>query len=508
MSKIKGLLKKYRRLIILFLLLIIVIGIIIFAFSIVKNLTCDEKLPDTPSSFFLKNDEGYYSLFNEDGKKLTDYTYANVNDFYNEVAKVKDKDSKFGIINENGKFIASLGKYENIYQYGSLFKVEEDSKYSLLNNKGKKIIKKSDFNVETFTGIDSFIVVSYDKKYTIYNYNGKKIYSFNMADDKDVSNPSANELGKYGSVYYNGLTVIFNIANGEVLAKIKEDTQYCVNSTNEDESIITLNSCKSWYEEAEDVKYKVIMNNKLKEIKEDCDKVTLNNDVLICTINDIRYFLNKKLAKIDVNVGETTYKNYNNYAIKKENDIEFVKNGKVVNTLKDVILADKGYTSQGIYLVYEDSKYTYYDIKGKPLYKNSFKKATVFDKFGLAKVSDDEKTYYFIDTKGKKVSPDFTTANINGNYYTYSNNDLYGILSKEGKVLVESSYSSISIRGINNHYYAVGSKNDEEYELIDLDTKKTILKTNAPMILYDSYITVSKDDKITYYTYKGKEFSK
>lgn len=507
MKKIKELLKKYRKLAIIVLLILIIACLSLIALKVFRGFRENAKMPELSSSFFLENDKGYYSLFNKDGKQLIDYSLINANDFYNEVSKVKDKDSKYGIINEKGKYIVKPGTYENIYQYGSLFKVEEGTKFSLLDKNGKTLIKEADFDVEAFTGIDSFVVVSYDSKYIIYNYEGKKIYSFTMSSDKSINTPSANELGKFGSVHYDGLTVVFNIASGNVLAKIKEDTGYCVNSTNEDESIITLKSCKSWYEEADEIKYKVIINEKLKDIKEPCNKITLTNDVLICTQDDVRYMLNKSLEKFNVNVGDTTYKDYKNFAIKKDDEIEFVKNGKVVNTLKDAILSDKGYTSQSIYLINKDNKYTYYDINGKVLFKNSYKKATAFDSNGLAKVSDDEKNYYFIDTKGKKVSPDFTTANINGNYYTYSKNDLYGILSKEGSVLVESKYTSVSIRGINDHYYVIGNINDQEYELTDLETKKVILKSDAPMILYDAYITVSKDDKISYYTYKGKEFN-
>lgn len=509
MKKLTKILNKYRKLIILFLLLMIILCLGLLTIGIFKRITPKKELPDVPSSFFLENDKGYYSLFNKKGKQLIDYSFIRVNEFYNEVSKVKDKDSKYGIVNEKGKYIVKPGKYENIYQYGSLFKVEEDSKYSLLNKDGKKIIKKTDFNVETFTGIDSFIVVSYADKYIIYNYNGKKIYSFKMSKDTNISNPSANELGKYGSVYYDGLTIIFNIASGKVMAKIDDDIGYCVNSTNEDESIISLKSCKSWYEETEDIKYKVIIKNKLKDIKEKCNKLTLNDDILICTQDNARYMLNKKLEKVDIKVNDITYYNYNTYAIKKDNNIQFIKNNKVKSTLKDAILADKGYTSQGIYLTYKDDKYTYYNIKGKVLFKKSYKNATAFDSNGLAIVSEDEDKYYFINTKGKKVSPDFTTANIDGNYYTYSKDDLYGILSKEGKILVENKYSSVSIRGINDHYYVVGNLNDKEYELIDLETKRIVLKTNEPMILHDSYIiTISKDNKTSYYTYKGKEFNK
>lgn len=508
MNKVKKVLRKYRRLILLIILTIIVIISITSVFKFIKSLTPKNDLPETSSSFFLENDKGYHSLFNKDGKQLTDYIYINANDFYNEVSKVKDKESKYGIINENGKYVVKLGTYANIYQYGSLFKVEEDSKYSLLNNKGKKVIKKTDFEVIPFTGINSFITISCDNEYSIYNYNGKKIYSFSISKDENTSGPTANELGHYGSVYYNGLTIIFNIVNGKILTKIEENNHYCLDSANDDESLITLSTCQLTQEEEQNIQYKIIKNNKIKDFKEDCDKITLNNDTLICTKDNIRHLLNDKLKKVEFDVGDTSYQSYKTYAIKKGNNIEFINNNKKVSTLNDAILADKGYTKDAIYLTYKDDKYTYYNNKGKPLFEKSYKKATSFDKFGLAKVSDDENNYYFINTSGKKSSPEFTTANINGNYYIYTHDNLYGVLSKEGKVLVENKYTTISISKINDHYYAIGNKNDSEFELIDLDTKKTILKTDAPMILYDSYITVSKDDKTTYYTYKGKEFNK
>ena len=500
--KIKELIKQYYRLI-----LLILIGIaIIFVLGCIINrlMTPKESLPDVASSFFLSNDEGYYSLFNKDGKKVTDYEFINANDFYNGVAKVKNKDNKFGIINESGKYVVKLGTYSNIYQYGSLFKVEDDSKYSLITKKGKKLIKEQDFDIQTFTGVNTFISVLYDNSYIIYNYDGKKVYTFKKNGEET---PTSNELGKYGTVYYDNLTIVFNIATGKVISKIKDDKGYCINSVTEDNNTILLNSCSSWYEEDENQEYKLIKNNKLKDIKANCNKMSLSNDQLMCTIDDIRYLLNDKLESTGINSSDITYQNYKNYAIKKDNDIEFIKNGKKVGTLKDAVLADKGYSKDGIYLTYKDSVYTFYNLKGKALFKTSYNKATTFDKLGNAKVSEDGNKYYLINTSGKKVSPEFTSANINGDYYVYSIDNSFGVLDSDGKVLLESNYSSVIIQNKNDKTYAIVNNNDN-YELIDLSTKKTILNTKGTIVLYDSYILVGIDEEESYYTYKGTEFTK
>ena len=53
------------------------------------------------------------ALFNEDGKKLTDFIFTSTSDFVNGTALVK-KDDAYGIINANGKMTVDFGKYNYI----------------------------------------------------------------------------------------------------------------------------------------------------------------------------------------------------------------------------------------------------------------------------------------------------------------------------------------------------------------------------------------------------------
>ena len=506
MKKIEELIKKYRSLLLVIVGIIVVICLFACLVNFVKEKGSSKKDLEYQTSFFIKNKDDLYALFNNKGKKLTDFIYSSTESFYNGVARVKTKNGKYGVINEKGKYIIKINKYDSISQHGSLFKVnEEDERFSLLNNKGKKIISKKAFELQSFTNVDSFVVVLKDAKYTVMNYNGKKIYSFkvNTKDDESII-PTANEYGDYGSVYYDGLTIIFNVKAGKIISKIKEDTHYCVNNVSEDEEMISLNSCVAWYEATDDTKYKVIVNKKVKDLPEECNKVTLSNDTLTCATNEGTFLIDKKFKVTETNLVNITYKNNENYAIKKDNGVEFVRNGKATSKLKDTILSDTGYSKEGIYLVYKDNKYSYYNEKGKKIFKKDYVSAIAFDTNSLARVSEDGENYYFINTKGKKVSDYFDLSYLAKDYYIITIEDQKGIMDKNGKMLVNAEYLDADIKTYNDETYAY-LKKDDSYIVVNLKNKKKVLEVSDQPIFYENYIKVVGAKKINYYTYAGNK---
>lgn len=500
---IKNILKNKKSIVNFFISFLTIIILLLVIVNVVKNKNLEKQEPEVTTSFFIKNSDNLYAMFNEKGKKLTDFIYSSVDTIFNGSVRVKTKDGKYGILNEKGKYLVKLEKYDTIYQYGGLFKVKKDDTNKLVNKKNKKVIKENDFEVETITNVDDFVIVVEKEEYVVMNYNGKKIVSFKINKD-NTDLPTASEIDDYASVYYDGLTYVFNVKTGKILKKIKDDVHYCINSVSEDEKMLSLNSCVSWYETLDDVKYKLLINKKVKDLPEDCNKITIKDKVLSCTTDEGTYLLDNKYKLTDIVVSDISYKDSKNYARKKDTDVEFIKNGKVVKTLKNAILSDKGYTKDGIYLVYQDNKYTYYDIKGKKLFKKDFVMATSFDEMGLARVSDDEENYYFINIKGKKVGEDFELSYLSKEHYIVTKDDKKGIMNPKGKMLIDFTYDDIEIKTYNDEYYAEVKKGDE-YKVICLKDKKEVLKTSVQPIFYDHYIKVVEEDKTTYYTYTGKK---
>ena len=98
-SKLKK--KKFKKIfgIVLIGLVLIVVANFVFKLIFKKEPMTFEKLGQT-EAFFLMNDAGYYALFNEDGKQLTEFEFETTGDFYGGVARVRSKDGKTGRVVE------------------------------------------------------------------------------------------------------------------------------------------------------------------------------------------------------------------------------------------------------------------------------------------------------------------------------------------------------------------------------------------------------------------------
>lgn len=500
--KINKIYKKYHRLIILgFILLLIAILIT----SIMTSINSKKKLSADPLNsnvFFLQNKENRYALFNENGKQLTKFIYTSVGNFHNNAVKVRDEAGKMGILNSKGKYISKLGKYETIISYNGLFKVSaNDDLYNLINVNNKKIISSKVFDVILPASVDLFIITTEEKGYGVYNYLGEKIYFFKTKIDENIPVPTANQLGNYGSVYFNGETIIFNAKTTKIINKIKDNTHYCLSNISSNEDTMILNSCTNW-QEIDNTTYKLLVNGKEKKL-DSCDSLSLDNDNLVCSTKNSNHLLNSKYKPIDDELEDMSFQNFKNYAVQKDKNIEFIKNGKVVSKLDGATLADKGYTKKNIYLVYKNGEYQYYDINGKSLFAKTFKRAYAFDSNDLAKVSDGD-DYYFINTKGKKVSDFFASSYQSGVYYIVSTDNQKGLIDSKGATILKPQYQNLTIHTHDEEDYAY-IKNDNKFEVINLHTNKTILSLDKEIIFNDHYLKVTNASNITYYTYTGKK---
>ena len=139
-SKLKK--KKIKKIIGVTLIVLVLIALAIFVFKIIfkKEPMTFEKLGQT-EAFFLMDDEGYYALFNEDGKQLTEFEFETTGDFYGGVVRVKSKNGKNGIIKENGKYLEPLSE-NSIYGSYSLFEINNSENYitQIKNYKGRQVI--------------------------------------------------------------------------------------------------------------------------------------------------------------------------------------------------------------------------------------------------------------------------------------------------------------------------------------------------------------------------------
>lgn len=509
--------KKKNNKIILIIIPIVIIAIVLLLVSKKGKTTKTIDEVGYSPAFFLGNSENKYAVFNDDGKRLTDFVFEGASDFINGAAIVK-KDNTYGLVNTNGKMTADFGKYSNISKAAGMFKVRtEEFKYYLINGNGEMLYDLENKNLTTFIAEDSYSILEDNdsKTYKILNYEGKEIVSFpiNESEEKD---PASNVKDGYVSVFYNKKNYILDSISKKQIVSFDSDSHYCINDVKEDGKIITLNSCVGMFEKQDKTYYKFIKDGKLYDLTDKCEKVYYADNNLVCSNGYQKNILNSK-NELGLDINGKAYTDSNNYAMLKNgsfNGVDFYNNGEVVKNVTCRNLKETGHID-GLYILgtyfsrpcgTESGTYEYYNTKGENAFDKSFKFAEKFNENGLAKVSEDKQNYYLINKDGKKVTDDYSNITLNNEVYIVTKDNLKGLVDETGKELVKCEYTTINIMKKQNKKYAVLTSTDSKYTVYDIEAKKEILKSDTVPSLDVHYLTITKDGLRQYYTYNGKMF--
>ena len=489
--------------------LIAVLFVICLIFIFKSNGSKDESYKESAlytESFFIKNKKGKIALYNESGKKLTDFIYENAGTFYNGVAFVMLKDAKYAVINEKGKEVIKSDKYDTISDYNGFFKARKGELYYLLSNDGDELISGKSLSINTYNKYAPFALVSNGKTYYVYTNDGTKLMEFKQKDSS--SKPTVSHLNEYASVFYDGKTTVLNLKSKKVITEIKASDQYCVNNVTEDKKVITLNSCTSWFSSNSKAdNHGIISNNKFIDLSKKCNNFNVYGNTVVCSSDEAAYILKIKGSKVEYSKNirsNAAFYDFDNYAIRniKSGKVEFYKNGKLAASVKGTLSA-LGKMEENTYLLSDEKGFSYYNIKGKKAINESFKSAKAFDKNGNAIVGDG-KSYYLINGKGKTISEKYPSMSNYDKYYMVTNAaGNKGIINDKGKVVIDTNYSAINIKLRYNTYYAQAASEKGNKDIYNLDSKKKILSTTDEITFTDNIIkTAGKETKI--YNYKGK----
>lgn len=519
--------KKNIILIVIAIVVVLLIGVLVFKkFNSGNNSekSLEESLTSS-NSFFLRNSDGLYALFDLDGKQLTDYNFKSASDFVNGAAKVTNKDEQPGVISTSGKMIINYGTCKYLHQEGPFYNcVDEEYNDNIMDSSGKTILKGKDLDVTSFIGEYQYVIIEDEnaKKYTVYDYKGNALTSFAVADDSDVDSPSASSEGNYVSIFYNNMNYIFDVSKSKLVLSFADKQHFCVNKVNENNNDeFTLNACSSWYSSVDEYVYKLVRNGKVVYTKtsKSSGNLYFEGDNVIFS-DDYKYVLDDQ-GNNALKISYTIFKDYKNYIQQADgilNGAELYVNGQ----LKEKIKCDNiqgGYAKHGVYLLdhcngYGDGSKMYIKYDGTRINDKTYKRAYEFDKNGYAVVSEDTQNFYVINLKGEKVSGNYSTNNtaekiyaINGtdNLYSGTNEDgTKSIFEINGDKLVTGK--KINTEVSNGIVYAI-IENDDGYTIRDLKKKKDIITVDTKPNTYPKYFTISKDSKTQYYSYTtGKMF--
>lgn len=512
-DKIKGLLKNKFVLIGAGVIVVAIVGITLY--NIFRTPSAEELMkahPDYADAFFFGNEDDEYALVSKEGKMLTDFDFKySYNTFVGGYTLVTNKDGEYGIIGDNGKMSVAYGKYDYLLNVGALYlATEEGNDYSdgsakYISGNGSVVISDgTDYELKMDASNSYLTTFEYNDNIVVFNYKGKKVTT--IGANKDLF---MHDEDVYANIYSDGVNHIINAQTGKVIAKFEDKDTYCINGVSEDGKIISVNTCDNsyWNSADEDDDFKLIVDGKVIDTEDECEKVSVQYGNVICVKDDERYLLNSDYERSVSFDEELAYIDGDNYAIYDDGKVSIYKNGEKVKSIKDV---DDLYTGRVYYdtylILHDDDKFTYYDLSGEKVVSVDYEYAYAFDGNERAIVRTDRE-YYLINKEGKKVSKGYAYINsYDGNYYIVRDeDDNYGIIDKDGKVLVELEYESITPYGVDLKTYFSLYK-DDKYSLYDLQEKKITIDNKDSLSLGTYYVECEVDGDYEYFTYNGRMF--
>ena len=484
---------------------LVVIGAIVAAVCLNKTDPADPtaKLNYSKSFFIYDNDK--YTLWNADGKRLSEDEFDNHSDFIAGYAAVK-KDNQYGIIKDGGTMAVDFGKYGNITARGGLYLVQDGNtkEYYLLTGSGRELERGDDLAIYAPGSANAFAVVETGDKVKVYTYDGKLIKEVEVIEG--VADPVYEGSHDFGLFYYDNQNLIFDVRSGEVLAEF-EGPRYEFDDVSDDRGMVLLQD----YKDSE--KYKLIVGGKVYDLEETKYYALFEPSALIGYDNYSEIALLDDNYKVAKRVSDyLALKDWKNYATENENDtVEIYYNGEKVKEFGDGSnLLASGVLYEDYYAIKDGDKAKFYGLDGSVGIDHEYRDIrSLFDQHHHAIVSDTEGEYYLIDAKGNQVGDTvFKGANSRKGGYELKNSDgKYAIAGKDGKPVTDFKYESVYYRSnAEPQNIWTGRNADENYDVIDVENGKVLLEGVNVDSFYTNYFTVRGAEGTEYYTYDGELF--
>ncbi|MBQ3292726.1 WG repeat-containing protein [Candidatus Saccharibacteria bacterium] len=454
------------------------------------------------NSFFISDDG--YTLWNAEGKRLTEDKYDAASDFVGGYAYVK-KGDQVGIIKDDGKMSVEFGKYGNITVKGGLYLAQDGNtkEYQLITGFGKVLAKGADLKVFAATGLAGAAAVESDNKIKLYNYSGNLITETSIADDAD--NPELNTSADFGIIYYANQNFVFDARDGRLIATF-DGERYSFEEVSEDRSKILLEDY------ADTSKYKLLADGRVYDLDEMkyYAFTTLNtligyNNTSELALLDSDY---KVLKKVDSYI---EIKDSYNYAVENGDKVEIYRNGEKIKEFENAEVPTSGMLYEDYYAIESDDKAMFYNLDGSIGINHEFKEiARMFDLHHLAMVSDADNEYYLIDKSGNKVA-DYTARSFavtKGGYEVRNADNKYAIANKSGKLVSEFVYDDTYYRSYAEpHNIWTGEKDTNSYDVVDAESGKVVVSdVNTYDFTANYFVVKNSEGKKVYYTYTGEIF--
>ena len=487
---------------------------------------CSQQKKDT--TFMVTRDNPLYALYNQNGERLTEYSYKTFEEVSGIGYIVTDANDQKGVISDKGDEIIKPGTYETLEAVDEMLyatkkvevkkekKDDKDKKEEkqttptqtfiknnlyVLNNKGEVL-----YSADEKTGImkSGLPIILKDNTYIVLYHNGEILYN-------DI------QIVRYANQYKNSTSVILGLEKNEnyyyfdkqdeknnIELTINEKGTFQFLAQNDKGVVLNDEATKSMiYIDFEHKKY---YQNTI-AIKEASFDSTGN----IVLTNDNKTFV-YEVGKAPVLM--TSYYMSAYTYVARSTDIygphHIFKDGKSTGDFENCQLYPVAYhVYYEIFPVYiRDKGYQYYNFDNKKVIDKTFLAAEPFDANGRAIVKSKEEGYSLIDETGKVLTKDVYNQikYIGSSYYAvYNENGTFGILDKDAGEIFPMEYTSLPTEAIVNydsHDYLILGKNGRSFVYDIEDEMKEIFSHEGSVTLSEKgYFKVDNQ----YFTFEGEE---
>ncbi|MBP3502798.1 MAG: WG repeat-containing protein [Clostridia bacterium] len=447
-----------------FAVIITIIVIIMFFIGINKMLKKDESTTNnfTEISYFTMYNNGKWGVINSNGDNVIDSTNGemivipnNKKDIFICLYEVNYSDGTYKSKAVNSKneqlytsynSVEALSNYDqnnNIWYEDNALKVEKDGKYGLINLDGNEILRCEYDKIETIKGIKNSILIQKDGLYGLANASGNIIIDVNY-----------KEISALTTDYTNGYIVKNSEGNLGIVSTNKEQILECKYSD------IKHVFGNDMYVVKESGNWKIVNKDGDKNIDinyEDVKSINAENMVVVNKGKYGIYGIDKtEKAKCEYQNIEYAFSDY--YIAKKDNKYGIINtNGETLvqfeydnlkfNTEADCLEGLK-LNDPNAYLIDRNLELKLTGIN--PTVYNGYIRINI----------DNEYKFYNLKFEEKSNRDVFS----NNTLYVAKNDGKYGLVNKEGTLVVQYQYDDITEQ---NEYGFVAVKKDGKWGAID-----------------------------------------
>ena len=425
----------------------------------------------------------YYALYSEDKWGILDSTgNIVINPMYEEMLIVVDKTKPvflcvYDVNEETGEYstqvlnekneqiyteydkVEALENYDsngNVWYEANILRVEKDGKYGIIDLDGKEIASIQYDNIETLKGVTNSLIVEQNGKYGLINNSGVKIIDANFKEIEKFGDEYQNgyitidENDQYGLVSYTGTQILENSYEnilpiyGENYFVIEEDgTQKVINAAGdviiEDGYDEISEIASSGVIFIQDNQYGLIgFDNEVKIEPSYDDLKEINTEYFVAQrdgkrgVIDITETVNIEFEYEDIYFSEDA-----NVYVAEDSDY----NSSIIDENFEVrltgILNEINTQNRYIKIRTEDDEYKYYNYNFEEQnIQNVLPNNTLY-------VSKQDGKYGFVDKDGNVVVDYIYDEALEQNSYGYSAiklSGVWGAINSQGEVVTEPQY--------------------------------------------------------------------